>query len=306
MTDPPETAELLAFVRIVDAGSLSAASRELGQPRATIGRRLARLEDRLGVRLLRRTTRRLAPTDAGDTLYRHARPIVDALEAAEDAVRRTDSEPRGLLRVSVPQAGGKVFSDLFVGFLRACPRVQLQILATNTAVDLMAGTVDVAVRAGLQLHPGLIARLLSTTPLLVVGSPAYLAAAGTPLVPDDLADHTCISGFQGEHPLTHWPLMGGGTVRISARMSSNEMNLTIDAARADLGLILVPRARIAAELSSGTLVPVLEGIVGTVSTVAVVYPEREYLPPAVRAFVDHAVSWARTSPYLDPERFEAG
>lgn len=247
------------------------------------------------MRLLRRTTRRLSPTEAGETLYRHARPIVDALQVADLAVRRTDGRPRGLLRISVPPSGRRGLSDLFLGYVEAHPLVQLEVTATNRPVDLMAGEADVALRAGTVMDPGLIARILHSTALLLVASPAYLASAGTPVTPAELSGHACLTGLfvRGEQPMAQWPLLDGGAVRITPRLSSNEMDLIVDAAVAGLGLTLLPRMRIEAELRSGALVPVLEEVVGARSTLAVVYPEREHLPAAVRTFVDHAVEWSQ-------------
>jgi len=168
MTDPVETSELLAFTRTVEAKSLSRAAVELGAPRATIGRRLSRLEERLGVRLLRRTTRALALTDAGDAFYRHARIVLDAVEQAEASVRRSDSVVRGTLRVATPPMLDPSFNALVCNFARAYPEVQIHVDASSRYVDLMREGYDVALRAGTEIEPGLVARTLARTSAVAV------------------------------------------------------------------------------------------------------------------------------------------
>src|SRR6187401_3169377 len=148
MTDPIETAELLAFVRTIDAKSLSRAAAELRVPRATVGRRLARLEERLGVRLVRRSTRRLALTDAGTTLYHHALTALTAVREAAASVRGAEGSMRGRLRISVPPMANASFDALVNDFLARFPEVQLHVHAATQHADLLAGGFDLALRAG--------------------------------------------------------------------------------------------------------------------------------------------------------------
>src|ERR1043165_4186289 len=143
MTEPLETAELLAFSRAVEARSLSRAASELGVPRATLSRRLARLERRLGTRLLRRSTRSLLLTDAGEALYRHARIVLDAVEHAEASVRRTDQAARGDLRVSVPPMHNPSFYAMLCDFAARYPEVRLHVQASSHVVDLRRDGYDV-------------------------------------------------------------------------------------------------------------------------------------------------------------------
>src|SRR5688572_20662708 len=147
MADPVETAELLAFAKTVEARSLSRAAAELAIPRATISRRLARLEERLGARLLRRTTRSLMLTDAGEALYRHARIVLDAVGHAEASVRRSDDAIRGDLRVSVPPMIHPSFFAFISKFATEHPEVRLHVHISTELVDLRRGGYDVALRA---------------------------------------------------------------------------------------------------------------------------------------------------------------
>jgi len=291
MNTAPETSELKAFVRIADVGSLSGAARELELPRATISRRLSRLEERLGVRLVRRTTRQLRLTDAGEELYRHAREIVLAVDAAAQAVRRDDGEPRGLLRVSTPPMDDAILRGILLDFVARYPEVELELIASTRHEDLVARNIDVAWRASVDLDPGLIARRLMSTELIAVASPAYLDRAGAPASPDDLMAHHCLVGFtRGERPATHWPLLSGGQVRVRGRLISNDLRALHDAARRGLGVALLPRVFCAADLAAGSLRPVLPGALGAPSHVSLVFPDRKLLKPAVRAFIDHMVA----------------
>lgn len=174
MKDPLENAELLAFVKIVDAKSLTRAAAELGIPRATIGKRLARLEQRLEVRLLRRTTRSLALTDAGETFYRQARIVLDAVSQAEASIRRPGDAISGDLRVSLPPMTGARFLDTIAEFVEAHPQVRLHAMFSSRMVDLRREGYDVALRATDQFEPGLVARTIARTSLVAVASPRYL------------------------------------------------------------------------------------------------------------------------------------
>lgn len=292
MDAPLETSELLAFAKTVEARSLSRAAAELGVPRATISRRLARLEERLGVRLLRRTTRSLALTDAGEALHRHARIVLDAVHHAEACVRKTDDAVRGELRVSVPPMNGTTFNAMVCDFARRHPEVRLHVHSTTQHVDLQRGGYDVALRAGSALEPGLVARTLARDPVLAVASPAYLEAHGTPRHRRDLRRHRCLMGFvRGELPQTHWPF-SGGNFQVEGALFANDIHLLCDAALEGLGIAFLPLMLVRPHLESGALVHVLPGALEGESHVAVVYPEREFMPPQVRAFIDALVAWA--------------
>jgi DNA-binding transcriptional LysR family regulator len=293
MSDPVETSELLAFSKTVDAKSLSRAAAELGVPRATVSRRLARLEERLGVRLLRRTTRTLALTDAGETLYRHARIALDAVSHAEASVRKIDGAIRGDLRVSVPPMIDPDFFAMLCDFSAQHPEVRLHVHFSSRHVDLRSGGYDVALRASTEIEPGLVARTLVRAPVIAVASPAYLAENGVPRTRRDLRRHRCLMGFaRGELPEAHWPLAGGGKLHVEGSFFSNDLQQLCDAAGRGLGIALLPMFLAGPLLESGELVHVLPGIIEADTQVALVYPEREFVPPQVRAFIDAVAAWA--------------
>jgi DNA-binding transcriptional LysR family regulator len=293
MKEPMETSELLAFARTVDARSLSRAAAELGVPRATISRRLARLEQRLGTRLLRRTTRSLVLTDAGQAFYRHARIVLDAVDTAEASVRRPDDAIRGDLRVSVPPLVDEEFFTLIEEFANSHPALRVHMHFSNGLVDLQKGGFDVAIRASSVVEPGLVARTIQRQKVILVAAPAYLAEHGTPRTRRELRDHRCLMGFgANDLPQTHWPVAGGGTIHVQGWMFSNEIRLLLHAAVRGVGIALLPQSFVAAMLERGLLVHVLPGLIEAEARVMIAWAERELVPPQVRAFVDAIVPWA--------------
>ena len=296
MNDPLETAELLAFTRIVDARSLSRAAAELGVPRATIGRRLARLEQRLGTRLLRRTTRSLALTDAGERFYRQARMVLDALAQAQTCVRSASAVMRGDLRVSLPPVDDEALLAMIASFVKEHPDVRLQVDFSTRVVDLVREGYDVALRASTGIEPGLVARMIQRDKVIAVAAPAYLAEHGTPRTVKELRKHRCLTGFaRGELPQASWRI-GRSEVHVDSAFSSNDVRMLREAAARGLGIALLPSFLVAHLLENGALVQVLPGVVEAESRIAVVYPERELIAPHVRAFVDMLVRWRPPQP----------
>ncbi len=292
MHDPLESAELLVFTKAVEARSLSRAAAELGVPRATLGRRLARLERRLGARLLRRTTRSLTITDAGEALYRHARIVLDEVADAEASVRSRDGTVRGNLRVSLPPLVSSPLLDLITDFAVAYPDVRPHLHFSTRHVDLQRDGYDVALRATAQLEPGLVARTLVRFDFIAVAAPSYLKAHGTPVSLGELRRHRCLMGFaRGELPETRWA-SPKHQVELEGALFSNSPELLARAAERGLGIAFVPSLAVEQRLSRGALVPVLPNQLRAAGRIALVYLERELVPPPVRAFVDWMVARA--------------
>lgn len=294
---PSELLDGLAeFVAIVDAGSVSAAARALDVPRATLSRRLGRLEDRLGVRLVHRTTRKLAPSPAGAELYRRAGTILTQVEEAERAVRRLDGVPRGRLRVSaVPLGHDARVADLFLTFLERWPEVELELSATSRHVDLVAEGFDCALRGGRVRDQGLVARTIRTSRTVAMASVDYLERRGTPATADDLAAHECLRSFDAitARPASRWPCRDGSTVPVDGRLVTSEIGLILrGVVRGDgIGMLPEPLLDVLEPPDRARLVEVLPDVLGVDAQVSVVYPARRHLDPKVRAFVDHAVSF---------------
>jgi DNA-binding transcriptional LysR family regulator len=283
----PSPERLEEFAAVVDAGSISAAARSLGVPRATLSRRMSGLEEELGVRLLHRTSRRMVLTPAGEELNRRARRLVADTQEAWAAVQRLDDVPRGLLRVSTTRG----FLDrLLVDYLTEFPEVQLEVRSTTRHVDLIGEGVDVALRFGAVRDPNLIVRKVVAGRCHVMAAPSYLARRGTPTQARDLTHHTCLVGFAGDFsPQRRWPLVAGGWVEIGGRLAANDIVVLAAAARAGLGLALLPDAAVVDSVASGELVVVLDGIVESDASVSLVYADRAFIDPKVRVFVDRAV-----------------
>jgi len=292
MSEPVETSELVAFTKTVDAKSLSRAAAELRVPRATVSRRLARLEERLGARLLRRTTRSLVLTEVGEVFYQQARIALEAVRLAEQSVRKTDDLVRGDLRVSVPPNMSASFLAMLSEFAMRYPELRVHVYASSQHVDILHGGYDVALRASSQIQPGLTARTLLRDPMIAVAAPAYLADRGTPHKPGDLRSHRCLLGFaRGELPQSHWPLVSGGSLHVEGAFFSNDVALLCNAAVSGHGIALLPSSLVSPHLASGALVQVLANVVGAEMQIALVFPERTFLPPQVRAFIDAVAAW---------------
>ncbi len=298
METPLDNLELLAFAKAVESRSLSRAAAELRVPRATLSRRLARLEAHLGARLLLRTTRSLTITDAGEALYRHARIVLDAVSEAEACIRRSDDTVRGNLRVSLPPVISPALVDLLAEFAGAHPQVRFQAHFSTRIVDLHRDGYDVALRATSHFEPDLVARTLVRFHFIAVAAPAYLAAHGTPTSVRDLRHHRCLMGFaRGELPETQWTV-AGRKVQLEGVFFCNSPSLLVRAAERGLGIAVVPSLAVDSRLERGELVAVMPGVLRAEGRIALVYPERELIAPPVRAFVDWML--ARAPKVLTP------
>jgi len=290
----PSLDRLREFVAIVDAGSVSEAARTLQIQRTGLSRRLTALETELGVRLMHRQTRRLVLTPAGEDLYGRASRVVSEAQAALEAVRLLDDVPRGSLRVSVPD-DRMAHAGLFVNFAEEFPSVRLQVSLTTRHVDLVAEGIDVAIRFGRISNASLVARRLWSTHSLAVASPEYLRRRGIPRRAEALVEHDCIVGFGGgENPVRTWPLLSGGSTPVSARFATSGLDLTISAAERGLGLALLPQSAVYERLRKGSLVPVLEDVVGSETPLNLVFVDREFMPPPMRLFIDRAIAYFET------------
>ena len=280
------------FVSVVDHGSVTRAATALGLPRPTVSKRLARLEERLGVRLLHRTTRRLKLTRPGELLYEKARRVVHEARAAEAAVQRLDDVPRGLLRVLIPpRVPEPIFTQWLAEFLQSHPEVSLDVVGTDAHVDLIAEGFDVALRNGEIQDTSLVSRTLVVSSEIAVASPAYLEERGTPGSLEDLIDHECIIGYGVDNvPNPRWPLLDGGTANVTGKLMTNHPGLRMHAARQGLGIAIVVDRMAAEYLETGELVRVLPELVGRRDDARLVYPDRELLDPKVRAFIDFIVA----------------
>ena len=282
--------DLAILTAVIDDGSMSAAARRLGVTPALVSQRIAKLEDRLGVRLLNRTTRRLSLTEEGRALDMRAREILASLQDAEAAVSEGTTRPRGTLRVTLPAAFGRLhIAPLLPDFLARHPDMQVSATLTDAVTDLVDHGFDLAVRIGRLGDSSLIARRLAPNHRLLCASPAYLARHGAPARPEALSGHACL--VLGSQPVWRFDGPDGEvTHRPRALIESNDGEVLRQAALAGAGLTLKSTWEVGPDLAAGTLVRVLADF-PCPSDVAVhaVYPGRHHLSPRVRAFVDFLV-----------------
>lgn len=283
--------DMAVFVEVAQAKGVSEGARRLGLPKSTVSRRLGVLEKRLGVQLLVRSTRSVSLTDVGESYLRRCLRILADAEDADAEARQEGASPKGRLRVTTPvYQGGAGIEHMMTSFLEKHPEVDLEVMVTNRYVDLVEEGFDVALRAGQLQDSALHARQLSKTFNIVVASPAYLAAHGTPKTAQDLESHLCVlrEGVQT------WRAPTGESARVRGRLVVNDMHMLRSAAVAGLGLALLPEMMIAEDLREGRLVQVLAESMRWEVGLYLVYPPGRLLSAKVRVFLDHAVAFMQT------------
>jgi DNA-binding transcriptional LysR family regulator len=282
--------ELAIFVAIVEAGSLVSAARRLRRSPPAVTRALSSLEDRIGLRLVARTTRRLAPTDAGNVLAERARAL---LADYEDVLVGASQAPiRGVLRITAPvQFGRRHVAPIVSAFLNEHPDVRVELSLNDRNLDLIEEGLDLAVRIGPLADSSLIARQVGSVRRVVVASPAYLARRGVPRTPGDLATHDTIFGM-ARSPAREWrfgPARRGSVVRLSPRLLVDDIEAQLQAAQAGRGIARLLSYQVADALAAGSLVRLLQGFEPEPLPVQLVTLSRSHMAPKVRAFLDSAV-----------------
>jgi len=299
-----ESLDVMAiFARVVEAEGFSAAARELGLSKSAVSKQIARLEDRMGVRLLNRTTRRLSLTEAGEAFYQGCRRVVAEADAAREAVGHLAERPRGRLAISAPMSFGvRHLAPILPAFMERCPEVTVDLQLDDRRVDLVDEGFDVALRIGGLSGQSLVARRLASLCRGLVAAPAYLDAHGRPRTFDDLRSHECLLySYQESGSAWRFPRSGGTRdVRVQGRLRVNNGDALLAAAVAGMGIALLPTFICAEALRSGHLEKVLPGWrdIGD-SAIYAVYPARRNLSPKVRVFVDFLSERFGRTPYWD-------
>lgn len=283
--------DIVVFARVVEAGSFTAAARQLGMPKTTVSRRIAALEREVGVRLLQRTTRSLNMTDAGRLYYEQSSQALRTIENANLQLAEARVEPSGTLRISAPVGfGGYFLSSAVFDFLAAYPKTKVELRLTDDTLSLIENGIDLAFRTGILPDSTLIARKLGSTHRVLCASPDYLARCGVPVVPEDLAHHHCVIAGPSTSN-AHWVLdgpHGQETVTVSGRFAANEMQAVVAAAIAGYGIAQLPHRTAEASIKDGRLRRILDGYTTPVGGLHVVYPSSQHLSPLVKAFIDLA------------------
>ncbi|MET3653182.1 LysR family transcriptional regulator [Dyella japonica] len=275
----------------VDTGSLSAASRQLHIPLATVSRRMSELEEHLHVRLLLRGTRKLTLTDAGRDYVAACRRIMEDIVDAERTATGEYRAPQGELIISAPQVVGRYHVvPVLVQFLHTYPEIRARIQLSDRVSNLLEEHVDVAVRLGELPDSDMIATRLALISRVLCASPAYLSARGVPQKPDDLVSHDCIT-YEGYATADRWSFGSGQTaqvVQVSSRLTVNSAEAAVVAATADAGIVRVLSDQVDELLKSGALVRLLQHDEPAPMPVSLVYPGQRQVPLKLRAFLDFA------------------
>jgi len=284
--------DLFYFAQVVEHGGYAAAGRALGIPKSKLSRRILELEERLGVRLLQRSTRKLAVTEIGQEYYRHCVAMLVEAEAAQEAIERSRSGPQGLIRVSCPPAlVCYAVGPIIARFMAANPRVTVELESTSRRVDVIGEGIDVAIRVRFPPFEDsdLAMRVLGESPQRIVGSPKLVAAMRTPIIPADLASLPSI----GLGPLNRehvWQLSGPNeaSVRVpyKPRLVTDDMSQLLHAAVEGVGVVQLPDMVADSAIASGALVDLLPGWTPAAGAVQAVFPSRRGLLPSVRGLID--------------------
>jgi DNA-binding transcriptional LysR family regulator len=296
--------DIVVFTKVVETKSFTGAADALGLPKSTVSRKLAQLEERLGVRLVQRTTRKLALTEIGEAYYERCSRIVADIAAAEQLVTDMQSTPRGRLRVTASvDFSTRFLGEIVAEFLAHHPEINVELEATDRVVDLIEDGFDLAVRFGQMPESTLIARKLCSLHLILCASPAYLARRGSPKTADDLDEHDHVLFTPASRNQT-WTLAhteSDATYEFGrpARLATNNYGAVVDVARAGGGVALISEFMVTEEIKSGELVRVLPDWQTRPTDVHAVYPARQNVPPRLALFLDHLAKslnpppWAR-------------
>jgi len=287
-----EYAELLAFVAVARERNFRRAAARLGLSPSAVSHTLRAVEERLGVRLLNRTTRSVALTEAGLALLDRVAPALSDIDAALEGLSAERGRPTGTVRLNLPKLAARCLMPAFVDFSQRHPQVRLEISADDNLTDVVAAGFDAGIRLGEYLHRDMAAvRVTPTLPSVIVGSPAYFAAHPKPRSPEDLQHHLCVHyRFAATGALFKWALARRGrTVEVDTRgtLSVDDADLVVDAALRGAGLAFTLKDHAADLLAQGRLVAVLEGWCRPFDGFFLYHPGRRQQRPALRALIDH-------------------
>lgn len=294
--------EIATFVTVVKAGSFTVAAEQVGLTRSAVGKSIVRLEQRLKVRLLNRTSRSLSLTDDGKAFFDRCLQILEDLEETEDAMAQRSAAPHGRLRISAPFAlGHRHLLPVLAAYLEAWPAVDVNVSFSDRYVDLIEDGIDIALRiGGPRADTSLIARTVAHERLMICAAPAYLQRRGIPRSIADLRQHECLF-FSGAGRPTPWAFKVDGAdslVSGAGRLHMNSAQAIQDMAVAGIGIANLPTYLIEDDLRSGRLRPLLRTVEREGDPIRVLYPARQHLSPKVRLFIDLlAARWSPRAPW---------
>ncbi|CAB5517212.1 HTH-type transcriptional regulator DmlR [Achromobacter anxifer] len=293
--------DLLAFVRVADTQSFTAAAEKLGLSRSAMGKCIARLEQGLGARLLHRSTRSVSLSDEGRVFYEYAQRILSEVDNATDAMASRKQAPRGRLRIDLPVSLGRLhIMPLLRDYLREWPEVDADVSFSDDYTDLVRHGVDVAIRIGGETDSRLVRRVLAPHRLITCASPEYLDRHGIPATPDDLTAHQTLA-YTHAGALVPWRYAVNGrerNVQVAGRLRLGNTEALRDAALAGAGIAQLGAFLVGEDLRAGRLTPLLESAAPPGAPVCAVYPHRRHLAPKVRVLIDAiAGRWSAGAPW---------
>lgn len=290
--------DALIFTRVVECHSFTQAAQILGMQKSTVSRRIALLEERLGVRLLNRTTRKLRLTEVGQAYYERCRQIMLDFAEAEQAVMQLQQEPSGLLRITAPIEFGQLFLGGVLGqFMRQYPQISAEVELTSRDVDPVEEGVDIAIQVGQPHDSTLIARKLFESGRRLCASPDYLAQHGTPQSIDELSGHRAI--LLPQDSPRYWPLLGEH-IACQRVLSCNNITLAREAAVAGAGIAGLPLMISEEAVQSGRLIELLPDARLPVGELYAIYPSRRFQAMKVKTFLDFLMASLPRSSLLEP------
>jgi DNA-binding transcriptional LysR family regulator len=288
--------ELEVFVAVVEGQGFSAAAKRLETTPAAVSRRVKALEQRLGVRLLQRTTRKIRPTEAGTLYFREVSRLLRDLRAVEQELEAVTAEPTGDLRIVAPMSfGQRRLGPVVARFALAHPKLRVILKLEDRETDVVSEGFDVAIRISHPRDSSLVARTIGRVPRYFCASPEYLARRGTPLVPADLLQHDCLhyNIISERNEWTFGGQQGDETIVVKAGFCCNNGEVLAEAAAQGLGITLLPDFIVEDALSDGRLVRVLEGRERSPLILSVLYPSRQHVPVKTRLFIDYVMQQFR-------------
>lgn len=290
---------LATFVTIAESKGFRAAGERLGVSHSAVSATLRRLEERLGVALVQRSTRSVHLTEAGENLYRSARPALDEMRAAVAAVGEFGDAARGTLRIHTSSVAESMFGEsLFAGFLRQYPHVRLDVVVSNASVDIVAEGYDAGIQLGENIHKDMIAvPVTGDLRFAVVGAPSYFAANGVPKHPSDLTRHECLNWHStADEPPYRWEFTEDGrefSVTVPPRVLSTDATLNRRLAVAGMGVTMSFEAHVREAIERGELVRVLQKYCEPFAGYYLYYPQRRHASRALRALIEHLRLWRK-------------
>ena len=294
MTEPADLNDIAVFVRVAQFESFSRAARALGMPVSTVSRKVSALEERLGVTLLQRTTRKLSLTVQGRAYFDECSEPLSHLYDAERVITHTQKKPEGLLRISGPvMLQQKAFYDFLSSFLTRYPHIQVDLYFTNVFVDLIAENVDVAIRFGDLQDSSLVAQRIGKSVRHLAASPAYLKNHPIPSRPEELSEHLCVLS-NARNNETEWHLVNGrksAKVRVTGPIAARDFHIVSAFALRGHGIALLPSSYSDAQIARGKLRRVLPEWSSPEIFVHAVYPTRRFMPSKLSAFLEALKAW---------------